>query len=76
LLKDVWNGWKELTRAMGGFQSRILLGLFYFIIVMPFGILVRAFGDPLELRHRARPSTRRLAQIPTEVSVEAARRQS
>jgi hypothetical protein len=35
---------------MGGFQSRLLLGLFYFFIVTPFGLGVKAFSDPLLLR--------------------------
>lgn len=52
-LPRLWEGWKSFARAMGGFQSRILLGLFYFLIVTPFGMGVRAFGDPLLLR-RAR----------------------
>jgi hypothetical protein len=35
---------------MGGFQSRVLLSLFYFFVVTPFGVAVRIFGDPLHLR--------------------------
>jgi hypothetical protein len=41
---------------MGGFQSRILLGLFYFFVVTPFGMGVRAFGDPLHLGRARRSS--------------------
>jgi hypothetical protein len=41
---------------MGGFQSRILLGLFYFLIVTPFGMGVRIFSDPLLLRQVRRLS--------------------
>jgi hypothetical protein len=50
LLKSLLHGWKEMSREIGGFQSRILLGIFYFTVFAPFGILVRAAGDPLDLR--------------------------
>jgi hypothetical protein len=41
---------------MGGFQSRILLGVFYFFVVTPFGLGVRALSDPLGLRRPEKPS--------------------
>ncbi len=44
------QNWKNLSREIGAFQSRILLGIFYFVVVTPFGLLVRATGDPLSLR--------------------------
>jgi hypothetical protein len=50
LQKSWLETWKEFSREIGGFQSRILLGIFYFFVVAPFGIIVRATGDPLSLR--------------------------
>ncbi|MCL5958840.1 MAG: hypothetical protein M1358_05890 [Chloroflexi bacterium] len=44
-----WNGWMAFARATGHFQSRVLLGLFYFFLVTPFGVAVRALGDPLRI---------------------------
>ena len=55
-LLKLWEGWKAFARSMGGFQSRILLSLFYFFIVTPFGAAVRIFGDPLHLRRAEGPS--------------------
>lgn len=55
-LPRLWEGWKSFSRDMGNFQSRILLGLFYFFIVTPFGVAVRALGDPLFLRRTGRSS--------------------
>jgi hypothetical protein len=52
-LLRLWEAWKSFGRAMGEFQSRILLGIFYFLVVTPFGLGMRIFGDPL-LLHRAR----------------------
>jgi hypothetical protein len=48
-LQQLWESWKSFATAMGGFQSRLLLGLFYFFVVTPFGAAVRIFGDPLHL---------------------------
>tara|TARA_Y100000588_G_scaffold378521_1_gene459153 strand:+ start:1170 stop:1364 length:195 start_codon:yes stop_codon:yes gene_type:complete len=40
----------KIAGVMGDFQSRAVLSLFYFIIVLPFGLVVRIFGDPLRIR--------------------------
>ncbi|MFQ6099682.1 MAG: hypothetical protein ACE5OS_00395 [Anaerolineae bacterium] len=50
LLRRAWRRWKELVAAMGNFQSRIWLALFYFVLITPFAVLVRLFGDPLYLK--------------------------
>jgi hypothetical protein len=50
LLKRLWNGWKDLAARMGNYQGRVLLAFFYFVVVTPFGVLVRVFSDPLRTR--------------------------
>ena len=75
MLKRLWSGWKEFARATGGFQSRVLLGLFYFSVVAPFGILVRIFGDPLGCRERPGASNWKPAAGTGQVGIEAARKQ-
>ncbi len=74
-LLRLWEGWKSFARLMGGFQSRVLLSLFYFFVVTPFGLGVRVFGDPLFLRQ-----TRKLSNwIPRDetspTSIEEAKKQ-
>ncbi|MBN1139244.1 MAG: hypothetical protein JXM73_21895 [Anaerolineae bacterium] len=56
LLSRMWAGWKRFAQQMGNFQGRVLLALFYFAIVTPFGLLVRAFSDPLHIKKRERTS--------------------
>lgn len=41
-------------RYIGDFQSRMLLTLFYFTIVVPFALIVRICTDPLRVRSRRR----------------------
>ncbi len=50
-LRELWNRWRAFAQALGDFQGRIILTLFYFIIVAPGGLIVRAFSDPLHLKH-------------------------
>lgn len=49
-LKRVWARWKVIAHAIGNFQARVLLTLFYFVIVPPFALVVKLAKDPLSLR--------------------------
>ena len=55
-LKRLWEGWKGFATEIGNYQGRILLAFFYFLVVTPFGALVRLFSDPLRIRSSANPS--------------------
>lgn len=49
----IWHKWKSIARKVGEFQARVILVLFYFIILAPFSLLVR-LSDPLALRKKTR----------------------
>jgi len=51
-LKRLGHGWTSFARRMGNFQGRVLLAFFYFVLVTPFALLVRLFGDPLHIQAR------------------------
>jgi hypothetical protein len=53
LLRRLWSHWLVLARKIGQFQSRIILTLFYFVFVTPFGVGVRLLADPLHVRRRS-----------------------
>jgi hypothetical protein len=40
----------KIAGVIGDFQSRVVLSLFYFLIVLPFGLVIRLFGDPLRIK--------------------------
>jgi hypothetical protein len=65
---------KSFFTRTGNFQSRILLSWFYFIILMPFGILVRLTSDPLAIQKGKRESYWKLGSDKPD-SLESARRQ-
>lgn len=53
-LGRLWEGWKAFGLRMGSYQSRVLLAWFYFLVVLPFGLAVRIFRDPLQVKtHQA-----------------------
>ncbi len=72
--RTIWNTWKAFSATLGDFQSRIVLTLFYFTIVVPFGVGLRLFGDPLRLKG-FRQATAWPDRSPTEATLEEARQQ-
>ena len=56
LLKNLWQSWKNFSKRMGSFQSRIMLSLFFFIFVSPFALAVKIFSDPLKIKHKSSKS--------------------
>ena len=56
VLKMLWERWKVIAHKIGDFQARVLLSVFYFAIVGPFALGVKAFSDPLRLRSGGGPT--------------------
>jgi len=55
LASRAWERWKVIAKKIGNFQSRLLLTLFYLLIVPFFAVIVKVFKDPLHLRpHKGR----------------------
>ena len=52
VLRVLWARWKVIGHKIGNVQARALLTLFYFAVLGPFALVVKAFSDPLRL-HRA-----------------------
>jgi len=56
ILKSIWETWKRVGQYIGDFIARIILTLFYFTLFMPFGIFMRLFSDPLNIKYKISPS--------------------
>jgi hypothetical protein len=56
--------WKSFAARMGNYQGRMLLAVFYFIVITPWGILVRLFSDPLQVRSPSADSHWKQRDIP------------
>ncbi|MGE3268863.1 MAG: hypothetical protein AB7P40_08965 [Chloroflexota bacterium] len=47
-----WGRWRALSQKAADFQARILLTVFYFTIMVPFGVVFGLVKDPLRIKHR------------------------
>ena len=71
MLKRAWQTWKKIAHKIGNFQARVLLTIFYAVVVFPFGIAARLFSDPLRIK---RPPTQWLDHPSEPYSPQWARR--
>jgi len=74
-LRRIWEVWKGFSRRMGGYQSRILLSFFFFLVVSPFAVAVKLFSDPLGIRYRSSSSSHWLQKKEVKADLEALRKQ-
>jgi hypothetical protein len=49
-LKSLWEAWTRVARKIGSFQARVLLSVFYSLILAPFALAVRWGSDPLAIK--------------------------
>ena len=52
-VRALWEGWKRVAKRIGDVQARILLTIFYFLILAPFALVVRWGMDPLAIKTAA-----------------------
>jgi hypothetical protein len=74
LLRFAWDRLLIITGVIGDVQGRIIALLFYFTVLIPFGIGSRLFSDPLQ-RKAVSGSSHWLTRQPVPNSVDDARRQ-
>ncbi len=72
-VKYVWSKWKVLAHKIGDFQARVMLSLFYFVLLGPFALAFRLFSDPLQLRPGNHGGWLDLPEGKDDVSVRARR---
>ena len=49
-LTVLWNKWKTFGQFLGDIIGRLILTFFYFSILVPFGLVMQLFGDPLAIK--------------------------
>jgi hypothetical protein len=55
-MKKLWQNWKRFGHFMGDLLARVVLTIFYFTILLPFGLINTLFGDPLNMKHSKKPA--------------------
>jgi hypothetical protein len=68
-----WDRFKIVAGIVGDVQGRVIVTLFYFTILVPFGLGSRLFGDALHIRSKNPPQW--MERPPVENGLEEARRQ-
>ncbi len=71
-LRRLWSGWQRLGRWLGDQVARVFLVVFYFSVMLPFGVFVRWAQDPLGLR--AAEGAGWAARPPADADLEQAER--
>lgn len=68
-MQAIWNvGWERLsliTKVIGEVNSRIIMTLLYFTVVVPFGLISRFTSDPLDFKGKPSWVTRK--PIPRDI---------
>jgi hypothetical protein len=72
ILHLAWDRFTVIAGIVGDVQGRVIVTLFYFTILVPFGIGSRLFSDPLRIKSS---SPHWLDRHPVENGLEEARRQ-
>jgi len=74
MLRKIWREWLRIAKHIGSFNARVLITLIYFTLLAPFGVLVRLFSDPLDMK---KPPEGRawMARSTRDPDFDAARRQ-
>lgn len=72
MINKIWQQWKRIAQIMGDFIGRVILTIFYFTVLLPFGLGMRFFGDPLKIRLKY--SSRWVERTADDLSIEDARR--
>jgi len=55
MLGKLLAGWKRFGHFMGDLLARVVLTVFYFTILLPFGLINTLFGDPLNMKRGKKP---------------------
>ncbi len=72
-LGTLWQAWKRFARRLADFQGRVLLTLFYVVLLVPGGFVLRLVADPL--RRRRPPTSNWTPRLPAPATLDEARRQ-
>ena len=69
-----WSRWRAMSQKAADVQARVLLTVFYFTVMLPFGVVFGLLKDPLRIKHRPSGSYW-VERKPTSGALADARRQ-
>ena len=73
--QKIYDGWMRFAEALGSVVTRILLGVFYFVVMTPIGLVMRAFGrQPLDVAWKDGKSSYWIEKTPVEATIDRYRK--
>ncbi len=64
VLQPVYTTWMKIGHAIGWFNTRIILGVIFYVLVMPMGLIMRLLGkDPMGMKHDKSASSYRIKSV-------------
>ena len=63
-LRPVYNIWMKIGHAIGWVNTRLILGLLFYLMVLPMGLVMRLFGkDPMTRKRDKSVSSYRIISV-------------
>ncbi len=67
LLRPIYIGWMKFAFLLGWINTRLLLGIFFYLILTPTGLVMRLFGrDPLHRKLDKKAASYWIKRAPAE----------
>jgi len=64
ILRPVYTTWMKIGHAIGWVNTRIILGVLFYVMVLPMGLIMRLFGkDPMARKHDKTASSYRVQSV-------------
>lgn len=64
VLRPVYTTWMKVGHAIGWLNTRIILGVLFYLMIMPMGLIMRLFGkDPMARKRDKTASSYRIKSI-------------
>ena len=73
-IRKIWEACKHFSIRLGDFQGRVLLLWLYYVLITPFGLIIRLSSDPLQIRPPEGNSSWQ-TKTTDEITIEQARKQ-
>jgi hypothetical protein len=73
ILQLLWSRFKIIAAIIGDVQARMIMTVFYYTILVPFGFIAHFFIKPLEVQTSGTPQWLERPPIPSDL--ETAKRQ-
>ena len=67
ILRPVYSTWMKIGQGLGWINTRIILGILFYVLILPMGLIMRLFGnDPMARKCDKSASSYRIKSVSEE----------